>query len=229
MSSARAMPTTSPTTDPTRPRMTACTMTNRPTCRRVAPAARSRPNSRTRSVTVIDSVLKMRNAPTNRAIAAMSAVVERKSAVETLRDAARSRGDERTYGSEVRATSRAFETSRAVAPSPTTMSTRLTPSSPSSRCAVRSGTMTVRPLDPTNGPSPSTIPTTLSEIGPSAPAWNVRSEPRLRPSSPASRSVTRTVNASGPASSFPAASGNGRTFSSSVGSTPRIVTGFGST
>ena len=84
-------------------------MTNRPTWRRVAPAARSRPSSRTRSVTVIDSVLKMRNAPTNRATAAISAVVERKSAVETRSDAARSPGDERTYGSVVRATSRASD------------------------------------------------------------------------------------------------------------------------
>ena len=55
------------------------------------PAARSRPSSRTRSVTVIDSVLKIRNAPTNRATAAISAVVDRKSAVEPRSDAARSR------------------------------------------------------------------------------------------------------------------------------------------
>ena len=48
----------------------------------MAPAARSRPSSRTRSATVIERVLKIRNEPTNRATAAISAVVERKSAVE---------------------------------------------------------------------------------------------------------------------------------------------------
>ena len=42
---------------------------------RVAPAARSRPTSRVRSMTVIESVLRMRNAPAKRAIAAISAVV----------------------------------------------------------------------------------------------------------------------------------------------------------
>ena len=63
---------------------------------RVAPAARSRPSSRTRSTTVIDSVLKIRKAPANSAIAAISAVVAAKSAVDARIDAARSRGDDRT-------------------------------------------------------------------------------------------------------------------------------------
>ena len=66
------------------------------TWRRVAPAARSRPTSRARSVTVIDSVLKMRNAPPNRASAAMSAVVAWKSTVEARIEAARSSGPEST-------------------------------------------------------------------------------------------------------------------------------------
>ena len=55
---------------------------------RVAPAARSSPSSRTRSTTVIDSVLKIRNAPANRATAAMSAVVAAKSPVDARIEAA---------------------------------------------------------------------------------------------------------------------------------------------
>ena len=69
------------------------------TWRRLAPAARSRPTSRIRSATVIDRVLKMRNAPANRAIAAMSAVVTAKSVVEARRVAAMSAGVDRMYGS----------------------------------------------------------------------------------------------------------------------------------
>ena len=65
---------------------------------RRAPAARSRPTSRIRSVTVIDSVLKMRNAPANRAIAAISAVVAWKSVVDARSEAARSCGEDSTYG-----------------------------------------------------------------------------------------------------------------------------------
>ena len=84
------------------------------TCRRVAPAARSRPSSRIRSETVIDSVLKIRNAPTNRATAAMSAVVGRKSAVDARSEAARSCGEDSTYGSVTRRVSSAAETAAGV-------------------------------------------------------------------------------------------------------------------
>ena len=66
------------------------------TWRRVAPAARSRPTSRIRSATVIDSVLKMRNAPANSATAAMSAVVTEKSVVDARSVAAMSAGVDRT-------------------------------------------------------------------------------------------------------------------------------------
>ena len=44
--------------------------TERSTCRREAPSVRSVANSRVRWATVIESVLKMTNAPTNSAIAA---------------------------------------------------------------------------------------------------------------------------------------------------------------
>ena len=76
-----------------RPRATSAWMRmNERTWPRVAPAARSRPTSRTRSMTVIESVLKMRKAPVNRAIAAIIAVVAWKSAVEARSEAARSAG-----------------------------------------------------------------------------------------------------------------------------------------
>ncbi len=65
-------------------------------------------------MTVIESVLKIRNAPANRAIAAISAVVAWKSAVEARSDAARSCGDETTYGSTSSPASRAAVTAAAV-------------------------------------------------------------------------------------------------------------------
>ena len=167
----------------------------------------------------------MRNAPTKSETAAISAVIARKSAVDERSDAARSRGDDSTYGSAVSATSSAELTSAGVAPSPTMMSTRLTPSNESSRWAVRSGTTTVRPPEPTNGPSPARIPSTVSATGPSAPPWNVTFEPTASPSSAASRSVTRAPNASGPARRSPAASGRSRICDSAAGSMPSIVTG----
>ena len=96
------------------------------TWRRVAPAARRRPTSRARSATVIDSVLKMRNAPPNRASAAISAVVAWKSIVEARIEAARSSGPDRTYGSPVSASSSSTETAAAVVSSPSERSTRET-------------------------------------------------------------------------------------------------------
>ena len=60
------------------------------------------PSSRTRSTTVIDSVLKIRKAPANRAMAPMSAVVAAKSPVEARIEAPRSCGEDRTYGSSSR-------------------------------------------------------------------------------------------------------------------------------
>ena len=92
MSAASSHPRTIPPADPSAPRVTACVRTNRWTWRRVVPAARSRPTSRKSSVTVIDSVLKIRNAPPNSETAAMSAVVAWKSAVDDRSDAARSAG-----------------------------------------------------------------------------------------------------------------------------------------
>ncbi len=65
-------------------------------CPRDAPAARSSPSSRTRSTTVIDSVLKIRKAPANRAMAPISAVVAAKSPVDARIDAPMSCGEDRT-------------------------------------------------------------------------------------------------------------------------------------
>ena len=86
-------PSARPSSDPRTPTTTAWTRMNRWTWPRVAPAARSSPTSRIRSTTVIESVLTMRNAPAKSAIAAISAVVDWKSAVEARRPSARSCGD----------------------------------------------------------------------------------------------------------------------------------------
>ena len=97
------------------------------------------------------------------------------------------------------------------------------------RCAVRSGTMTVRPSRPTDGPSPATIPTTCERDGPFGAGLDVTSEPTARASSAASRSVMTTSKASGPWRATPDVSGNSRTLASSTGSMPSTVTGTGST
>ena len=70
-------------------------------CRRsavhaIAPAARRSPSSRTRSTTVIDSVLKIRKAPANSAMAPISAVVAAKSPVDARIEAPMSCGEDRT-------------------------------------------------------------------------------------------------------------------------------------
>ena len=99
--------------DPATPRTSAWVSMNDMTWRRVAPAARSRPTSRIRSETVIDSVLKMRNAPANSAIAAISAVVAWKSAVE--RAQRRRRGPAARTGRTARAVRRASRAAETVA------------------------------------------------------------------------------------------------------------------
>ena len=93
---ASSAPTTSPMSDPMTPSTSAWVSMNDITCPRRAPAARRSPTSRIRSETVIDSVLKIRNAPANSAIAAIRAVVAWKSVVEARRAVARSSGDEST-------------------------------------------------------------------------------------------------------------------------------------
>ncbi len=150
----------SPASEPTTPMASAWVSMNDITWPRRAPAARSSPTSRIRSVTVIDSVLKIRNAPANKATAAIRAVVAWKSVVEARKAAARSCGDDSTYGSLTRRASRADVTTAGSAPGASPMSTRLTPVVPNTAWAVASGTMTVRPSAPVSGPSPATIPTT---------------------------------------------------------------------
>ena len=62
-------PMKSPIVEATRPITRPSSRTERSTCLREAPRVRSVANSRVRWATVIDSVLKITNAPTNRAIA----------------------------------------------------------------------------------------------------------------------------------------------------------------
>ena len=65
---ARPMPAAIPISDAVRPTANASRTTLPITCGRVAPSVRSVASSRVRCATVIDSVLKMTNAPTNSAI-----------------------------------------------------------------------------------------------------------------------------------------------------------------
>jgi hypothetical protein len=55
------------------------------TCDRVVPAARRRPTSRVCSTTVIERVLKIRNAPAKSTTAATSSRALRKSAISSLK------------------------------------------------------------------------------------------------------------------------------------------------
>ena len=65
---ANPMPTAMPTAEATTPIAAASRRTERSTCRRDAPSVRSVASSRTRCAIVIDSVLKMTNAPTKSAM-----------------------------------------------------------------------------------------------------------------------------------------------------------------
>jgi hypothetical protein len=67
---ASPSPRKSPTTDARKPITSASRSTERSTCRRDAPSVRSVANSRVRWATVIESVLKITNEPTNSAIPA---------------------------------------------------------------------------------------------------------------------------------------------------------------
>jgi hypothetical protein len=66
----RKMPAKMPTTDASRPTSTDSNSTLLTTCRRLAPIARSSAISRVRCCTMIEKVLKIRNAPTMRAMIA---------------------------------------------------------------------------------------------------------------------------------------------------------------
>ena len=93
---ASSTPAAAPSAEPSTPSSAPWVTTTSTTCDRVAPAARSSPSSRTRSITVIASVLRITNAAANRLIAASSAIVERMSAVDARSDSATSWGDDST-------------------------------------------------------------------------------------------------------------------------------------
>ena len=200
---ARPVPRISPSTPPGSPRTRAWTRTRPLTWRRVAPAARSRPTSRTRSETVIDRVLKMRNAPANKARAAISALVAWKSIVDARIVEARSAGVDRMYGSPVSRCSSSAATASVVAPAPSPISTREAPSSANIDCASASPTTTVRPSVVARGPFPDRIPTIGSRRGSPAPR-SVIVPPRLRPAPCAIRSVMSAPTVSPPARPTPA-------------------------
>ena len=185
--------------DPTTPSRSAWTRTNRVIWPRVAPAARSRPSSRTRSITVIDSVLKMRNAPGEQG----------------------DRGDQRGRRLEVggRGAERGGEVLRRredvrldESARPRARRDRRPASRPGAeddvdagdavvvedgRAPSAAGTTTVRPTRPTSGPSPARIPTTAIRDGVAGAALEVSSRAERRPSSAARRSVISAPGSSG--------------------------------
>ena len=94
----------------------------------------------------------------------------------------------------------------------------------SSRWAVAIGRMTVRPDEPSAGPSPARIPVTGTLSGAPAPRMD-SSEPRSRPSVAARRSVTRAPVSPVAGSGSPRTTTRSRTRGSRAGSIPRTVTG----
>ena len=173
VSEARPMPPTTPTTDPIAPSANACSMTRPMTCERVAPAARSNPTSRNRSVTVIESVLKIRNAPAKRTTAATSSSVPRKSTVSARSESAVSDVRASRYGSVVIVSSRWPIRSLAVTPGWVLRSTRVTPVISKRAWAEASGTITSRPAASGTEPSPDTMPTIEKAAGPVLPPLSV--------------------------------------------------------
>ena len=158
---------------PRRPRSSAPLKTNRLSWARVAPAARSSPTSRARSPTVIESVLTIRNAPTNRTIAATSAAVPWKAAEEArrLRADVGGRGEHVGLGHPGRELAR--DGGQRI-PGASWRSTRVAPVSPKVERATSIGTTTVRPV-PAIGPKPGRMPTTRSSTyvppAPSSVSW----------------------------------------------------------
>lgn len=71
---ARPTPAATPRTDPTMPRSTASSSTDRLTCLRLEPMARIRPISRVRWATSIEKVLTIRKMPTRKAIPAKPSI-----------------------------------------------------------------------------------------------------------------------------------------------------------
>ena len=158
-SAANPMPAATPSTEPTTPRKSAWSRTSPMTWARVVPAARSRPTSRVSSATVMDSVLKMRNAPANRTTAATSSSAPRKSAISERSESARSVVCASKYGWVLSwFCSSPVRTSTDV-PGAVLRSTRVTSSDPNSVCAAGRVMITRRPFASGSVPSPATMPT----------------------------------------------------------------------
>ena len=196
---------------------------------RVAPAARNRPSSRTRSTTVIDSVLKIRKAPANSAIAAISAVVGGE-----IRGRGPQRGREvapATRARTARSSSRdsiASVTSPRVAPSGRgRCRAGSAASAPKTACAVASGTRTVRPSAPPTARRRRGCrrPRYVDGVDARGPRRSSRS--RGRPRAASARADERRRSRLAPASQSPAASGRSCSRGSAAGSMPTIVTGGG--
>ncbi len=81
---ATTNPASMPSTAPTTPTASASPVTSSRTWRRLAPSARSSANSRWRWATVIENVLKIRNAPTKVAIPAKISSIVGRNAIASL-------------------------------------------------------------------------------------------------------------------------------------------------
>ncbi len=166
MAVAATAPSRAPRAAPMMPSSRAPLNTNRLSWARVAPAARSSPTSRARSPTVIDSVLTIRKAPTNRTIAATRAAVPWNDADEARRFRARSPGEARTYGSTMLAWS--WAVTESAAPGAMLRSIRVAPARPNADLATSIGTTIVRP-EPASGPRPGMMPMIRRSTSPSLP------------------------------------------------------------
>ena len=105
-------------------------------------------------------------------------------------------------------------------------STRVTPVTSNTDCAVSSGTKTVRPSTTSGGPSPATIPTTRYSAGSPAPRI-VSGEPTASPSVFASRSVTSALGSPTRGRAVPATRASSCSDGSVSGSMPMTVTDGG--
>ncbi len=200
----------------------------RVTWRRVIPAARRSPTSRARSATVIESVLKIRNAPPNRATAATRATATRISAVAASSAAATSSGALTVYGSNVRRCSREAVALAASVPSASRTSTAVTRSVAKSACAASSGTTTLRAAGSGSPGVATRTPTTVNAVGGTAGSpSSVIVAPTPRPSSRA-RSAEMSAPWSSPVpSGAPAASVRSWIAGSAARTMPTTVRGAG--
>jgi hypothetical protein len=203
--SARAnnSPSSSPITEAAMPIRSASLATTARICRRVAPSVRSSANSRVRSATVIENVLKMMNAPTSSAAPAnASSAGVRKLPISELMSAAVSSALSRPVETSTRSPGRVVWIRRTSSSGDTPSRALATidvtsPSRSNQRCTSASGadTTPASPIEET--PPRSYTPTTRTFSTPSRVAIPTRSPTSTSFDSAVSRSIDTSPGASG--------------------------------